>query len=183
MVQQDNPWANDIAREASSLQQVVRFPESMKALLNKIGRKSGNEGSQETPRIEVGTFEAGKLAPNSNAVKPKGKVDKAKRKEVRVFDRRLKELRHENIKLDIMKESELYYQRNFNQFNNNMSLLALNTFEIEQSLDGLKQSHDKMNSISANIAAHTTYIKTKSKDIEDKLMILRSKMQAMKQKE
>lgn len=33
-------------------------------------------------------------------------------------------------KLQILNESETYYEKNMNAFNNNMSLLALNTYEI-----------------------------------------------------
>ena len=65
--------------------------------------------------------------------------------------------------------SEDYYEKNLNAFNNNMSLLALNTYEITQQLGVLNKSNEQINSISKNIAAHTSFIKNRSEEMKRKL--------------
>lgn len=79
----------------------------------------------------------------------------------------------------MLKESELYYQDNMNAFNNNMSLLALSTFEISSFMDNLNGEKQKISQMSSNIATHTKYINEKSISIENKLKQVQSKMQQM----
>mmetsp|Transcript_5655 Transcript_5655/g.5167 ORF Transcript_5655/g.5167 Transcript_5655/m.5167 type:complete len:116 (+) Transcript_5655:2776-3123(+) len=61
-------------------------------------------------------------------------------------------------KLQILNESETYYQRNMTAFNNNMSLLALNTYEISQLLGILNNENRQIMSIAKNITTHTSFI-------------------------
>jgi hypothetical protein len=57
-----------------------------------------------------------------------GKVDRNDNEEYNA--RKSKNYLREIQKLQILNESETYYEKNMNAFNNNMSLLALNTYEI-----------------------------------------------------
>lgn len=43
--------------------------------------------------------------------------------------------------LEFMQESQLYYEKNLIAFDNNMSLLALNTYEISQMMSNLNRDN------------------------------------------
>eukprot|EP00349_Pseudokeronopsis_sp_Brazil_P012566 CAMPEP_0202978898 /NCGR_PEP_ID=MMETSP1396-20130829/85192_1 /ASSEMBLY_ACC=CAM_ASM_000872 /TAXON_ID= /ORGANISM="Pseudokeronopsis sp., Strain Brazil" /LENGTH=126 /DNA_ID=CAMNT_0049718071 /DNA_START=1893 /DNA_END=2273 /DNA_ORIENTATION=- len=77
----------------------------------------------------------------------------------------LKELQ----KVQILNESETYYQVNMNTFNNNMSLLALNTYEISQLLGILNNENSQILGMAKNIHAHTSFMEQKSLNLHRKL--------------
>ena len=54
---------------------------------------------------------------------------------------KLEAVEREAKKLEILHESEDYYQKNMNAFTNNMSLLALNTYEISQLMSNLNRDN------------------------------------------
>ena len=75
----------------------------------------------------------------------------------------------------MLNESETYYQKNMVAFNNNMSLLALNTYEISQLVSNLNRDNQQIKSIAENIQAHTSFMKSKSEVLKKKMMVLLEK--------
>ena len=63
-----------------------------------------------------------------------------------------------------------------NAFNNNMSLLALNTFEITKMMKNLNRDNTKILSLAQNIEIHTSFINKKSKELKKKMMLVVEKL-------
>ena len=56
-------------------------------------------------------------------------------------DTKMQQAQKENRLLEFMQESQLYYEKNLIAFDNNMSLLALNTYEISQMMSNLNRDN------------------------------------------
>lgn len=78
--------------------------------------------------------------------------------------------------LDFINMSQEYYERNMVAFNNNMSLLALNTYEISQMMANLYRDNQQILSIANNIAVHTNFIHKKSDELKKKVMMVVEKL-------
>ena len=63
-----------------------------------------------------------------------------------------------------------------NAFNNNMSLLALNTFEISRLMSTLNRDNQQILNIANNIEVHTNFISKKSEDLKKKMMLVVEKL-------
>lgn len=63
-----------------------------------------------------------------------------------------------------------------NAFNNNMSLLALNTFEISRLMSNLNRDNQQILNIANNIEVHTNFISKKSEDLKKKMMLVVEKL-------
>lgn len=63
-----------------------------------------------------------------------------------------------------------------NAFNNNMSLLALNTFEITKMMKNLNRDNTKILSLAQNIEIHTSFINKKSEELKKKMMLVVEKL-------
>ncbi len=85
-------------------------------------------------------------------------------------------MNYELAKVALLNDSQAYYEKNLNAFNNNMSLLALNTFEISSLLEVAQKDNNRVLKIAKSIAAHTNFIKQKSKDLSNKMRDLHSKL-------
>ena len=71
------------------------------------------------------------------------------------YEEDLLKLERERQKILILNESESYYEKNLIAFNNNMSLLALNTYEISQLMGNLNRDNQQILNIAKNIQVHT----------------------------
>ena len=63
-----------------------------------------------------------------------------------------------------------------NAFNNNMRLLALNTFEISRLMSTLNRDTQQILNIANNIEVHTNFISKKSEDLKKKMMLVVEKL-------
>lgn len=75
-----------------------------------------------------------------------------------------------------MNKSQAYYEKNLIAFNNNMSLLALSTYEISQLMNSLNRDNQQILNIANNIAVHTSFIHKKSDELKKKMMLVVEKL-------
>lgn len=66
-------------------------------------------------------------------------------------------------------------------FKNNMSLLALNTFEVSRLVQSLTRENQQILDIANNIVAHTTFINKKSEELKKKILNIQTQRVMMPQ--
>lgn len=71
--------------------------------------------------------------------------------------------------MDLLTQSEQYYEANLNAAANNMSMLTMHTFEFASHLEQQRQDQIMQEKIVRNIEAHATFIAQKSSDMRGKL--------------
>eukprot|EP00347_Sterkiella_histriomuscorum_P017792 403347976 len=131
---------------------IITYSEGMKHVINQFKDKK-QENQLKLPPI--------------NQIKAQQEIKKKSQ-----LEEKLENLEREAQKLEILHDSEAYYQKNLNAFNNNMSLLALNTYEISQLMSNLNRDNQQILSIAQNIQVHTSFMARKSEDLKRKVLIL-----------
>ena len=84
--------------------------------------------------------------------------------------------RKEKLKIRLLNESQTYYQNNLNIFSNGLSLLSVNSLEVHGLVHQIHGQTEEMNKLANNIEAHTSFMKTKTSDILDKLKKIENKI-------
>ena len=75
----------------------------------------------------------------------------------------------ENQIIDLLNESESYFEGNLNAAANNMSMLTMHTFEFAHHLEQQRQDQMAQEKIIRNIEAHAQFISQKSGDMRARL--------------
>lgn len=70
---------------------------------------------------------------------------------------------------ELLNESETYFEKNLNAAANNMSVLALHSFELSQKLEQQQKNQITQEKIVRNIEAHANFIAQKSGDMRSRL--------------
>ncbi|CDW71963.1 cation channel family protein [Stylonychia lemnae] len=142
---------------------IITYSEGMKHVINQF--KDKNTPQQNTLRLPP-------INSPKNGENAKKKSDQ---------EQKLEQLEREVKKLEILNDSEAYYEKNLNAFNNNMSLLALNTYEISQLMSNLNRDNQNILNIAKNIQVHTSFISRKSEDLKRKVLLLADKINRQQQ--
>ena len=75
----------------------------------------------------------------------------------------------ENQIIDLLNESESYFEGNLNAAANNLSMLTMHTFEFAHHLEQQRQEQVAQEKIVRNIEAHAQFISQKSADMRARL--------------
>lgn len=80
------------------------------------------------------------------------------------------------MKVRLLNESQTYYQNNLNIFSNGLSLLAVNSLEVNGLIHQINTQSNEMEKLAVNIETHTKFMKDKSSEICKKLKDIEAKV-------
>ena len=72
--------------------------------------------------------------------------------------------RKEKLKVQVMNESQRYYQNNLNMFSNGLSLLSVNSLETHQKMKEYHTQRHQISKLSQNILVHNNFMRKKTKE-------------------
>lgn len=90
--------------------------------------------------------------------------------------RRAAKERKEKLQIQVMNESQTYYQNNMNIFSNGLSLLSINSLEVHGMLHQAGSQLEEMDKLVKNINAHSRLMKDKTENMLGMLMEIDSKL-------